>query len=221
MTDITMRPAVDVGRRAPTTAAPAVTTTARRSLLLTGPVGVVAYVVGSAIAGEAPATDSSAAELTAYWREDAVVVASFVALAAAMLIGAFGAALASVLRDHGDDGAFPRVTTVGAALAAAGLALSATLALALNTAATDVGPDAVASLNPVFDAGFMPIVGGLGLLLAGAGLSARRTGALPAALAWPAIVLGVAAPLAFAGFATFVLGGLWIVVVAIVLLRRG
>lgn len=196
------------------------TTGPRRLMLLGGPVTVALYVLGMALAGEAPAVDASAGDLTGYWADSANVLTGFLVLVAAMTLAAFGAGLASALRDAGDDGPLPVLAGIGAAVSAGGLTLTAMLALALHDAADKVDGTAVQSLNVLFDNLFMPIVAGFGLVLAAAGFSARRTGLLPAALAWPAIVLGVIAPLYFAGFATYVLGGAWFAVTGIVLSRR-
>lgn len=217
-TTTTTRPAVDVGpRTARRTSAPA---SAQRWMLLGGPLLVVLYVLGGAIAGSPPAADSPARELAAHWAGGDQVPTAFLALAAALAVAVYGAGLAGVLREHGDDGPLPSLTVAGAAVAAAGLALQGSLIIALVDAAEDVGPAVVVPLQVLSDSLFMPMVAGIALMLLGAGLSARRSRALPAWLAVPALVLGAVAPLYFLGYATFMLGGIWIAVTGILLARR-
>jgi len=217
MTDLSMRPAVDVGPRTHTPSqSPA--SVPNRALLLGGPLVLLLYVAVMALAGEAPDAAADPAQVVSYW-SDVPVAAPFGVSAVAFALGAFGAGLAGVLRARGDRGALPTLVGVGAAVGAAGLTVQAAVALTLVDVAGDIDPVAVQSLHAVMDNLFMPVVAGFGLLLAGAGFSARRTGALPAPLAWAGIVLGVIAPFHVAGFATFTLGGLWIAVTGIVLAR--
>jgi hypothetical protein len=192
----------------------------RRPLLLGGPLLLALYVGAMALAGEAPAVDAPDAELTGYWSASKMVVGAFLLFSAAFAIAAFGAGLVSVLRDRGDRGPLPTLVAVGTTLATVGLVLDASLVITLHHVADEVDGAAVQSLHALFENLSMPITGGFGLLLAGAGFSARATGALPAGLAWPAVVLGVIAPFHLLGFATFALGGLWIAVAGVVLYAR-
>lgn len=228
MSTSSVRAPIDVQGRQPRSAGSASagrratgsTAGARRLMLLGGPVTVVLYVLGMALAGEAPAVDASAGDLTGYWADSTNVLTGFLVLVAAMTFAAFGAGLASALRDAGDDGPLPVLAGIGAAVSAGGLTLTAMLALALHDAADKVDGTAVQSLNVLFDNLFMPIVAGFGLVLAAAGFSARRTRALPTALVVTAIALGLIAPLYYGGFATYMLGGVWFAVTGIVLSRR-
>jgi hypothetical protein len=217
MTDLSMRPAVDVGPRIHTPS-PSTASVPNRALLLAGPLVLLLYVAVMALAGEAPDSAADPAQVVSYW-SDVPVAAPFLVSGVAFALGAFGAGLAGVLRAHGDRGALPTLVGVGAAVGAAGLTVEAAVALTLVDVAGDIDPVAVQSLHAVMDNFFMPVVAGFGLLLAGAGFSARRTGALPAPLAWAGIVLGVIAPFHLAGFATYTLGGLWIAVAGVVLAR--
>lgn len=226
MSTSSVRAPIDVQGRSPRPAGTSARPTGglaagpRRVLLLGGPLTVVLYVAAMMLAGEAPAIDAGTAELTAYWADETNVLVAFLVFTAAMVFAAFAAGLAGVLREHGDDGPLPLLAAVGGGVASVGLTLSAMLAISLQDAADEVGGAPVGTLNLMMDNLWMPIVAGFGLVLAATGFSARRTRALPGALAWAAIVLGLVAPLYYGGFATYMLGGVWFAVTGIVLSRR-
>lgn len=219
MTHTTVRPPVDVGPPGRRLTAPASATP--RVLAGFGLLIPLLYIAVTAIAGETPATDAPTAALTSYWGEDSSALGGFLMFGVAFAIGAFGAGLLGVLRAAGDDGPLPVLVGVGAAVAAAGLALDANVALILYDAAGEGDGATLDALHPLFEGLWMPYVAGFGLLLVGAGFSARRTGALPAPLAIAAMVLGCVAPFYVLGFATFLGGGVWCAITAVVLLRRG
>jgi hypothetical protein len=102
---------------------------------------------------------------------------------------------------------------------AVGAAIDMTIAVALVESAEDIDPVAVQSLQALWDNDFVPIAFGIMLLFLSVGLSILRYGVLPKWLGWVAIVLGV---LSFtpAGFFAFPLGGLWVIIVSILLAVR-
>jgi hypothetical protein len=102
---------------------------------------------------------------------------------------------------------------------AVGLAIDTTIAFAIADAADDIDPIGVQALQALWDNDFVPIAMGAVIFLLSAGLGIVQTGALPRWLGWVAIVLAIVG-LTPIGFAAFLAGGIWIVVVSILLTMR-
>jgi hypothetical protein len=77
----------------------------------------------------------------------------------------------------------------------------------------------VQTLQALWDNDFVPIAMGAQILLLAAGLSIVRHGAFHKAFGWVAIVLGVIG-LTPIGFVAVLAGGLWLVVLAVLLMLR-
>ncbi len=109
-----------------------------------------------------------------------------------MFLVFFGGQLRKVLGlAEGPGGALANVALAGAAVMAVGLAIDATIALALAEVADDVDPAAVQALQGLWDHDFLPIALGSQLLLVAAGLSIVLYRSLPRWLGFAALALAV------------------------------
>jgi hypothetical protein len=205
---------------------------------LTGALAVAALVAGGLIVGDVPdATDAappaapesprpeSAQEVVEFYvdNDDSVMGGSFLTGFGALLLVFFGGWLRRLLRDaEGPAGILSATAFAGTIVFATGIAVSATLNIAIADSADDIDPVAVQALNAFSWNFFIPFAVGLSLLLFSAGLSVIRHGALPTWLGWVALILGIAAYTP-AGFFAAIAGGAWIVVVSIMcaVQRRG
>jgi hypothetical protein len=193
---------------------------------LTGALAVAALVAGGLIVGDVPdATDESAQEVVEFYvdNDDSVMGGSFLTGFGALLLVFFGGWLRRLLRDaEGPAGILSATAFAGTIVFATGIAVSATLNIAIADSADDIDPVAVQALNAFSWNFFIPFAVGLSLLLFSAGLSVIRHGALPTWLGWVALILGIAAYTP-AGFFVAIAGGAWIVVVSIMcaVQRRG
>lgn len=184
----------------------------------------VLVLVGAILTGEGkdPAKDS-AEEITQYYidNESQQLWGAFLVALGMVPFLFFAGYLRRVLyRAEGTDGFLPTVAWGGAVLLAAGTTVGASLTFALADYAEDLDPVAMQAINTITYDFFFPFPIGMSILLLGAGLSAVRSGALPRWLAWIAIVVGIVCLLGPVGFAGFLLGFAWILVVSILLTRR-
>lgn len=189
---------------------------------LTGVAFIVVVFIGFAVAGEPPDADEPVQEIVAHYvdDQDSIRIGAFLATLAGGLLIFFGAYLRKVLRAaEGEGGMLSAVVLVGATAMAIGAAIDGTISFAIVEAADDVDPAAVQALQALWDNDFMPVLLGAAVFLLASGLSIVRHGALPKWLGWVAIVLGVVA-FTPVGFVSFPLGGLWILVVSVMLAVR-
>jgi hypothetical protein len=100
-----------------------------------------------------------------------------------------------------------------------GAGLDMTLSVSLAEAADDIDPVAVQALQAFWDNDFVPVAIGAELLFLSVGLSIVRYGAMPKWLGWVALVLAVVG-VTPVGFVAFPLGGLWLIIVSIMLAVR-
>jgi hypothetical protein len=113
----------------------------------------------------------------------------------------------------------PSIVLAGASIMAVGLAIDSTISFALADAADDVDPVAVQSLQMLWDNDFIPIALGSVVFLLSAGLAIVETGVLPRWLGWVAVLLAIVG-LTPVGWAAFLIGAIWILVVSILLTMR-
>jgi len=189
---------------------------------LTGVAFVVLVIVSFIVAGEPPDANSPPREIIDHYvdNKDAVMIGSLLSVIAAALLVFFGAVLRSALRAaEGPGGVLSAVAFAGTIIMATGAAIDATISFALADRADDVAPVGVQALQALWDNDFFPIVLGAALLLLGAGLSIARNGVLPRWLGWIGVLVGVLA-LTPIGFVAFPLGGLWVLIVSVMLALR-
>jgi hypothetical protein len=189
---------------------------------LTGVAFVLLAIVALVIAGEPPEASSAAREIVDHYvdNKDSIVAGSLIAGLALIALIFFAGHLRKVLDAADKDAsALPSLVLAGASVMAVGIALDSTILLGLAESAEDIDPSAVQALQALWDNDFIPIAVGTVVFLLSAGISVVRTGALPRWLGWIAIVLAIIG-VTPAGFVAFLGGGLWILVVSVLLSMR-
>ena len=204
-----------------------------------GIVAIVLFLVGFFLPGAPPKADDSSQEVTKYLidKRDELLCAFFLIALAAIFFIWFAAAVSRYLQASGDESGLPRAAFGGAVAGATlvagggaviqGIVFEAAKAgdVTLNRALFDVGTDLIVV------AGF-----GFGLFLLAGSLSGARTGALPGwtvalgEFAALATFLTLISPVVKSGFfanggafavIAFLIGGLWILAVAILMFGGG
>jgi hypothetical protein len=189
---------------------------------LTGVAFVVILIIGFLVGGEPPDVKNPPQEIVDHYvdNKDSVQIGVGLELIAAALLLFFAGYLRKVLRAApGEGGMLPAVALAGATVMAAGAALDGTISFVLAESADDIEPASVQALQALWDNDWPMIALGAAVLLLASGLSIALYGALPRWLGWIGIVLGVVG-LTPIGFVSFLGGGLWIVVVSVLLTLR-
>jgi hypothetical protein len=189
---------------------------------LTGILFVVLTFVSLVIAGEPPDSDASAEEAVEFWvdNDTAVMVGTVVEALGAVALIFFAASLRRSL--HRGDAATGLLSTAafgGGIVAAAGIGVDATLRFAAADLAGDVDPTVIQTLNGLWGNFFFPMVIGLATLILATSLAALQTHVIPLWLAIVGLVIAVAM-FTPAGLVAFLVGGLWVIVLSVMLWRR-
>jgi len=186
---------------------------------LTGVAFVVILILGFIVGGEPPDVKEPAQEIVDHYvdNKDSVQIGVLMELIAAALLLFFAGYLRKILRAApGEGGMLPAVALAGATVMAVGAALDGTISFVLAESADDIEPAAVQALQALWDNDWPPIALGAAVLLLASGLSIALYGALPRWLGWVAILLGVIG-LTPIGFVSFLAGGIWILIVSVLL----
>jgi hypothetical protein len=191
---------------------------------LTGIGFLVLAIATIAIGGGEPPnpSDDSVEEIVDFYvdNDTQIWIAAFLQLLAGGLLVFFGGYMRKVLHAaEGPGHMLSNVVLAGAVILATGLAIDASLNIALVETVEDIEPGGVQALSALWSNDFpVFVLGGFVFILA-SGLSIVRHGALPKWLGWVAIVLGVVTmtPAGFVGFIGIVL---WIAVVSVMLTMR-
>jgi hypothetical protein len=198
--------------------------TLRRWLALCGVAGVVLIVLAfTAVGGDTPDDKASAAKVVSFYRDhkDASMISALMVTIAAVLLVLFAARLREVLRGDGHgNGLLPNAAFGGMLILSAGLLSLAAVHFALVQAADHRFAGPAQTLNVLDNNDFFVLIGGMAALTLAAGIATVRRPVLPRWLGWAAIVIGILALAGPLGFVGFLLSGLWILVVAILLLAR-
>ncbi len=186
---------------------------------LSGVIFVAIVIAVFAIGGSTPGEHESAATVQSFYEahHDKQTNLTFVMMIAIPFVLLFASSLRHDLRRAGGTGQLANAAFGGGVLLAAGLAILASVHLALADAAGSANTIATAqTLNVLDNNDFIPMAAGLAILVLAAGLSVLRHGGLPRWMGWSAVVLGV---LAFTpiGFFAFFLEGIWVVIASIML----
>jgi hypothetical protein len=189
---------------------------------LTGVAFVVVLIIGFLVGGEPPDVKNPPQEIVDHYvdNKDSVQFGVLFELIAAGLLLFFVGYLRKVLRAApGEGGMLPAVALAGATVMAVGAAFDAAISFSLAEAADDIEPTSVQALQALWDNDWPPIALGAAVLLLASGLSIALYGSLPRWLGWVAVLLGVVGftPI---GFVAFLGGGLWILVVSVMLTVR-
>ncbi|MBA2342627.1 MAG: hypothetical protein H0V85_04095 [Thermoleophilaceae bacterium] len=191
---------------------------------LTGLAFLVLAIVAFVVGGEPPdPTSDKPQEVIDFYvdNEGRQVVSAILAGIAATLLVFFGGVIRKVLRDGEGPGGgiLPAVAFAGTIIIATGLAIDATITIALIEAVEEVDPVAVQTLSVLYNNDFVPFAVGSQIFLIAAGLSIVRHGALPKWLGWIAIVLAVLAVTPI-GFVAFIGMGFLVAVLSVILAMR-
>ncbi len=192
-----------------------------RFLPLAGVLAGLLFLVGLVLNRTDPSSETGPTKTFAYWQANHgqhQIVGLLVAPLIAFLLLFFGAALKRRLEQAGGDSGYGLVAFGGALLAAAIFALVGMLEGAMTNAAHHGQHQAVYALNQIHSYDWLGWNAAFAAVLLATGLGARRSGMLPAPLAWATIVIG-ASLLTPLGFFGFMLLPLWLIVVGIWLSR--
>ena len=188
---------------------------------LTGALFVVLTVVSMIVAGEPPDADDPVEDIVEFWADNdtAVLIGSMVEALGAVALIFFAASLHRALRSGEGSGLLPLTAFGGGIVTAAGIGVDATLRFAAADMAGDVDPVVIQTLNGYWSNFFIPMLIGLATLILATSLAALSNRIIPM---WLAIIGFVVCVVMFtpAGFAAFLVGGLWIIVLSILLWRR-
>ena len=191
--------------------------------MFAGIVFVVLVVVAfAAVGGSTPELKDSAQKFTDFYAKhhDRQMTAGFLVAIAAAFGGIFVAHLSAYVRSAGPANAWSILVTIGGAVVVGGFFFLATVHVALADAAHHhYTPDSVRTLGALDSDGFLPMAGGMGLLVLGAGAAMLAGGLIPRWLGWLAIVIGVVM-FTPAGFIAFLAGGLWLLAISVILFLR-
>jgi hypothetical protein len=189
---------------------------------LTGIGFVVLIIISFIIQGEPPDAGDGAAKVIDHYKDnkDSIEIGGIVGAAGATLLIFFFAYLRKVLSAaEGANGMLSLLPVIGAAIIGLGAMIDSTISFALAEAVDDIPGDSVLALQALWDNDFLPFVLGSQVLWFSLAFSILRYGALPKWLGWVALVFGIAS-LTPAGFFAFLAGGVWIVIVSILLSQR-
>ena len=186
---------------------------------LTGVAFVALALVAVFVGGEPPDADSPVQEIVDHYRdsENAIFAGALLLGLAGTLLIFFAGVLRKVLREaEGEGGVLSLVAFAGAVVLAIGAAIDGTISIALADKADTIDPAAVQALQALWDNDFLPLAMGTAVFLFASGLSIVRHAALPKWLGWAAILFAVIS-LTPIGFAGFIGGAVWILVVSVLL----
>ena len=162
---------------------------------LAGLAFVVLTVVAFLIVGDTPDTDATTAKVVAFWHsnKDEGFISSIIGALAGLALAWFAGSLrAHLARFEPAANRLANVSFGGGLIAAAGILIALNLQFAVVDTVGDVPPVVTQTLFVLSDDFFMPIVGGLAVMLTAAGIVGLRHGAFPGWLAWAGIVLAIA-----------------------------
>jgi hypothetical protein len=189
---------------------------------LKGVVFVALIVIAIVVGGETPDNDDSQRAIVDFWQDNEG--SQF----ASTLIGAWavvfflwfaGSVRATLRRVEEGPARLSALSFGGAIVGAVGLLISLGLAFAAVDSVDDVPADVTQTLTILGNELFFPIAVGLGVFFMATGLLAVRTRALPVAIAWLAVAIGVLC-ITPVGFIALLAGLVWILLVSVLLYRR-
>jgi hypothetical protein len=198
------------------------TTKIARLVPLSGVAFVLTMIGIVALEGDEVPDGATAQEVLAHWadRSDTRLVLTTLAAFAALFLVVFAASLRSTLRsrEHAEASA-SAVAFGGGVIAAAAILISGLVSLSAARAAGDGAIDAVVTLDHLAQSTWLPVTGGLGVMMLASGVGGIHSGALPKLVSWPGVVLGLLL-LTPGGLVGFLLSPLWIIAVSVIAYRR-
>jgi hypothetical protein len=189
---------------------------------LTGVLFVALAVIAFIVSGETPDADDSPQKILSFYIDndtEQMFAAAFLAWAAVAFLFFLGVLRTTLRAAEAGVARLSAVAFGGGLVLAVGMLSFAGFTFALADTADDgLTPQAAQALNALNADFFFPVAAGLGTLLIATGLASIRSRALPAWLAWAALVIGIAAVTPI-GFFAFLVFGLWTLATSVVLWR--
>jgi hypothetical protein len=189
---------------------------------LTGVAFVALVIIGVLVGGEPPEASEPVQEIVDHYRdnEGAIVAGAILAGVAATVLIFFAGILRKVLREaEGEGGVLSLVAFAGAVVLAVGAAIDGTISFALADQADEIDPTAVQALQALWDNDFLPLALGIQVFLLASGISIVLHAPFPRWLGWAAILLALIS-ITPIGFAAFIGGAVWIIVISVLMTLR-
>src|SRR3954454_12126416 len=193
-----------------------------RAFALTGVAFLVTAVAVFIYASSTPDSHDSAAKVVSFYarHHDKLSAAGFLIAIPAAFLALFTGALRQRLRRVGGGSiAATTAAVAGGTIAAGGMMLFGTMQVALSDASGHASATTMQTLNLVANNSFVPWIGGFGVLLLATGIATLQTRALPRAIGYLCVVLGV---LVFTpvGWWSFLIGALVLGVASVIMAVR-
>ena len=190
-----------------------------RAFALTGAAFVVATIATFVVAGSTPDSHDSAAKVVSFYAKhhSKLNTAGFlIAIPAAFLALFMGALRQRLRRTDGGSVAAATAAVAGGTIAAGGIMLFGTMQIALSDGSGHVSAASMQTLNVIANNTFVPWMGGFGVLLLATGIATLQTRALPRAIGYLSLVLGL---LVFTpvGWWAFLAGGMTLGVASVIM----
>src|SRR3954468_23654582 len=184
--------------------------------------GIVFVIAG--FHNDPPGVSAGADARVQWWNDHdtTMAIAGFGSAYFAVLMTFFATGVRRVLRS-GEPGesTYSSAALAGGVLVAAGAILDSLLTLGTLEAADKGQAASVTTLSFLADFGWLPLIAGLAVFYLATGLGGLRTATLPKWLAVVTIVIGAACVLGPTGIGAFFVTPLWLIVVGVLMLRRG
>ena len=190
---------------------------------LLGAVFVILTVAGFLVVGETPGTDALPAKIKSDYDDQAKhLIGLYLVTLGAIALLFFSTHLRGALRLLDPFGRMATAAFAGAVTTAVGLMVAAGIHGALTDAADqkEVSGQALQALNALDNWSFVPLVGGMAVLVLASAIAILRGGRLiPVWFGWLGVVIGIVGitPLSFFGTLA---GALWVLALSILLHSR-
>jgi hypothetical protein len=189
---------------------------------LTGFLFVVLVALAFIVSGETPSTDDSRQEIVSFYLDndsEQAAAAAILALATVAFLFFLGSLRNALRAAPGDEGGLSTVTLLGGLMIAVGASIFAGIGFTLGDAADELDESAIVTLNALNSDMFFTVAVGTAVFNLGLALAILRHGALPRALGWVALVVGVVG-LTPLGFFAFLATGIVVIWTSVVLAQR-
>jgi hypothetical protein len=189
---------------------------------LTGIVFVLLVAVAFIVSGETPSTDDSRQEIVSFYLDndsEQAAAAAILALATVAFLFFLGSLRNALRAAPGDEGGLSTVTLLGGLMIAVGASIFAGIGFTLGDAADELDESAIVTLNALNSDMFFTVAVGTAVFNLGLALAILRHGALPRALGWVALVVGIVG-LTPLGFFAFLATGIVVIWASVVLAQR-
>jgi len=181
---------------------------------------ILMAVVILALSNDSPDLDDSAGRILAYWRDhkNQQLVAGLLGGLASIALIWFGGSLRKAIDGVGGGSRLGGLALVGAAVAGAGGLLISNMAFVTADSIGKVPAEATLTLNALCAELFLPLTGGMFVMLAATALATLYWGILPKWFGWVTAVIALVmlTPVGFIGFLATILWagvvGVWLFV---------